>query len=191
MKKRIYLTFVFIVIIFSLTGCRFPSQFINRSEIKKQISENILKKKADSSENESDDEKYIKIIIDAITAKNPDQLYNSLSKELQSKKGIQDELNNFINFTDAKELNIERISSSTSWWQLTDKKDKNGNYYTTVKSNPGYFLKDENNVKYFISIIYYPNYEEHPEKTGINQLELNEEDANGNYVKTLRINVNN
>ena len=27
MKKRIYLTFVFIVIIFSLTGCRFPSQF--------------------------------------------------------------------------------------------------------------------------------------------------------------------
>ena len=164
MKRRVYLTFAFIVIIFSLIGCSFPSHLMNKSEMKKQISEHVLKKKTASTEKESDDEKYIKIIIDAISSKNSDQLYVALSKNLQSKNGIQDELNNFINFTDAKELNIERISSSTSWWQLTDKKDENGNYYTTVKSNPGYFLKDENNVKYFISIIYYPNYEEHPEK---------------------------
>ncbi|WP_270218571.1 hypothetical protein [Dorea longicatena] len=62
MKRRVYLTFAFIVIIFSLIGCSFPSHLMNKSEMKKQISEHVLKKKTASTEKESDDEKYIKII---------------------------------------------------------------------------------------------------------------------------------
>ena len=60
MKRRVYLTFAFIVIIFSLIGCSFPSHLMNKSEMKKQISEHVLKKKTASTEKESDERNILK-----------------------------------------------------------------------------------------------------------------------------------
>lgn len=183
-NRKAFLFSMIVIIVFCTTGCNFNSR---TKSIENKISNLKSEKEKPNTKKESDDEKYIRIIIGSITSDDVEPLYNELSNELKKKNGIKDRLEQFVHFVDSRQIQVLRISSSTSWWQPTEKKDKSGNYYTTVKSNPGYLVKDENNTKYFISIIYYPDYKENPEKTGINYMEIDKENESGKYIKTLKI----